>query len=163
MGVVKTTLNPSQRLGNSPRENGAHFSDQLLVNARINIDTVLSKLESRLNGLSAAEADSRVKQIGLNEIAREKHQSALLRLLDNVTNPLVILLTALGVLSFLTGDLRAMVVIFMMVLLGGVLHAGPIGLPGVDVHFRDSAIQTTGAAADAKCDTGQRDRAAPRP
>jgi hypothetical protein len=29
MGVVKTTLNPSQRLGNSPGENGAHFSDQL--------------------------------------------------------------------------------------------------------------------------------------
>ena len=37
-------------------------------------------------------------------------------------NPLVILLTALGVLSFLTGDQRATVVIFVMVLLGVVLR-----------------------------------------
>ena len=45
-----------------------------------------------------------------------------MRLLDNVKNPLVILLTALGVLSFLTGDLRATVVIFVMVVLGVVLR-----------------------------------------
>ena len=42
--------------------------------------------------------------------------------LSNVTNPLVLLLTALGVLSFLTGDLRATVVIFVMVVLGVVLR-----------------------------------------
>jgi P-type Mg2+ transporter len=58
----------------------------------------------------------------LNEIAREKHQSPLMRLLDNIRNPLVILLTALGVLSYLTGDLRATVVIFVMVLLGVVMR-----------------------------------------
>src|SRR5512143_2792224 len=45
-----------------------------------------------------------------------------MRLLDNVKNPLVILLVALGVLSYLTGDLRATVVIFVMVLLGVVLR-----------------------------------------
>ena len=48
--------------------------------------------------------------------------SALIRLLSNVKNPLVILLTALGVVSFLTGDQRATVVIFVMVLLGVVLR-----------------------------------------
>jgi Mg2+-importing ATPase len=42
--------------------------------------------------------------------------------LDNVKNPLVILLTALSVLSYLTGDLWATVVIFVMVLLGVVLR-----------------------------------------
>lgn len=61
-------------------------------------------------------------QYGFNEIAREEHPSALIRLLRNVKNPLVILLTALGVLSFLTGDQRATVVIFVMVLLGVVLR-----------------------------------------
>jgi Mg2+-importing ATPase len=122
MGVQKTTLNPSQRLGNLPGEKAAHFSDQLLEKARADNDTVLKQLKSRLNGLSAAEASSRSKQYGLNEIAREKRQSALMRLLSNVKNPLVILLVALGVISFLTGDLRAMVVIFVMVLLGLVLR-----------------------------------------
>jgi Mg2+-importing ATPase len=75
-----------------------------------------------LDGLTQAEADSRLKQYGLNEIAREKRQSALMRLLSNIKNPLVLLLTALGVLSFLTGDVRATVVIFVMVILGVVLR-----------------------------------------
>ena len=45
-----------------------------------------------------------------------------MRLLGNVKNPLVLLLMALGVLSFLTGDMRATVVIFVMVILGMVLR-----------------------------------------
>jgi Mg2+-importing ATPase len=98
------------------------LSDQLLEKARADTDTVLKELGSQLNGLSEAEAASRLKQVGPNEIAREKRQSALMRLLDNVKNPLVILLVALGVLSYLTGDLRATVVIFVMVLLGVVLR-----------------------------------------
>jgi hypothetical protein len=48
---------------------------------------------------------------GGNEIALEKPRSALMHLLSNIKNPLVFLLLALGVLSFLTGDLRAMVVL----------------------------------------------------
>ncbi len=85
-------------------------------------DAVLKTLGSQLSGLSAAEAEARVKRYGLNEIAREKRQPAWLRLLDNVRNPLVILLSALGVLSYLTGDLRATIVIFVMVILGVVLR-----------------------------------------
>ena len=117
-----TTMSPAQRQGNLTGEKGEHVSDQLLEKARADTETVLRELESRLDGLSQAEADSRLKQYGLNEIAREKRQSALMRLLSNVKNPLVLLLTALGVLSFLTGDLRATAVIFVMVVLGVVLR-----------------------------------------
>ena len=122
MGELKTTLNPSQRLGKLSGEKEAHISDQLLETARADSDTVLKELKSQLSGLSTAEVDSRSKQYRFNEIAREKRQSALMRLLSNVKNPLVNLLAALGVISFLTGDLRAMVVIFVMVLLGVVLR-----------------------------------------
>jgi len=122
MGVLKTSLNPSRRLDKPSGVKGAHASDQLLEKARADTDTVLTELKSQLSGLSTAEAGSRSKQYGLNEIAREKRQSPLMRLLDNVKNPLVILLTALGVLSYLTGDIRAMAVIFVMVLLGVVLR-----------------------------------------
>jgi len=45
-----------------------------------------------------------------------------MRLLGDFKNPLVLLLLALGVLSFLTGDLRATVVIFLMLVLGVVLR-----------------------------------------
>ena len=94
----------------------------LLEQARADTDTVLKGLGSQLDGLGAAEARSRLKQFGTNEIAREHRPSALMRLLDNVKNPLVLLLTALGVLSYFTGDLRATVVIFVMVILGVVLR-----------------------------------------
>jgi Mg2+-importing ATPase len=98
------------------------YSVQLLAKARADTATVLTELGSQLDGLSEAEAGSRLKQVGTNEIAREKRQSALMRLLGNIKNPLVLLLLALGVLSFLTGDLRATVVIFVMVVLGVVLR-----------------------------------------
>ena len=122
MGLATTNKGPGERPGNLAGVKGAHVSDQLLEKACTDAETVLRELESRLDGLSQAEAESRLKQFGPNEIAREKRQSAVMRLLSNVKNPLVLLLTALGVLSFLTGDLRATVVIFVMVVLGVVLR-----------------------------------------
>ena len=101
---------------------GSPVSDHLLRVSRADSKTALQELESRAEGLSQAESGSRLKKYGPNEIAREKHQSSLMRLLSNVKNPLVLLLTALGVLSFLTGDLRATAVIFVMVVLGVVLR-----------------------------------------
>jgi Mg2+-importing ATPase len=122
MKAAKKTLNASHHPGNLLGGNGTHYARQLLEHARADTDTVLKELGSQLSGLSEAQADSRLKQFGTNEIAREKRQSALMRLLGNIKNPLVLLLLALGVLSFLTGDLRAMVVIFVMVVLGVVLR-----------------------------------------
>ncbi len=102
--------------------NGAHNSAELFERARADTDTVLKGLGSQLGGLNEEEAVARLKRVGNNEITREKRPSALMRLFSNVKNPLVLLLMALGVLSFLTGDLRATVVIFVMVILGVVLR-----------------------------------------
>jgi Mg2+-importing ATPase len=122
MEISEKTLNVTPHPAKVSGGDGGHDSVQLLENARADTDTVLKELGSQLGGLSQAEADSRLKQVGTNEIAREKHQSALMRLLSNIKNPLVLLLTALGVLSYLTGDHRATVVIFAMVILGVVLR-----------------------------------------
>jgi len=100
----------------------ANASVHLIEKARTDNNTILTELGSQLDGLSEADADSRRKDFGTNEIAREKRQSALIRLLRNLQNPLVLLLLALGLLSFLTGDQRATIVIFTMVVLGVVLR-----------------------------------------
>ncbi|WP_246590821.1 magnesium-translocating P-type ATPase [Georgfuchsia toluolica] len=100
----------------------AQNSVELLKKARADSDAVLKELGSQQNGLSQAEADSRLKQVGTNEIVREKRQPVLMRLLSNIRNPLVLLLSALGVLSYLTGDHRATAVISVMVVLGLVLR-----------------------------------------
>src|SRR5512147_2264980 len=123
MDLPKTIASsPTQGRANLSGGNQAPFSDQLLEKARVNVDTALKDLESRLSGLSAADVEARLKRDGLNEIGREKRPSPLMRLWDNVKNPLVILLIALGVLSYLTGDQRATIVIFVMVVLGVVLR-----------------------------------------
>jgi len=119
MELPKNTLKES---GDLAGRNKNRVSDQLLEKARMDTSSALKDLESRLSGLSAAEVDARSKRYGLNEIAREKRRTPLLRLWDNVKNPLVILLITLGVLSYLTGDQRATIVIFVMVLLGVVLR-----------------------------------------
>jgi Mg2+-importing ATPase len=94
----------------------------LLEKARAASDSILKQLDTQLGGLSEPEASSRWKKVGANEIAREKPPSSLMRLLGNVKNPLVLLLIALGILSYLTGDQRATVMILVMVVLGVVLR-----------------------------------------
>lgn len=120
--VVQKTLHATQGPDNHGRKNGAPFSVELLKKARADSSTLLKELASQLSGLSESEANSRLKQVGTNEIAREQRQSSLRRLLSNIKNPLVLLLLGLGVLSYLTGDLRAMTVIFAMVVLSVVLR-----------------------------------------
>ncbi|MCX6873190.1 MAG: magnesium-translocating P-type ATPase [Verrucomicrobia bacterium] len=97
-------------------------SADLLAKARGDAAAVLKELGSQPDGLSEAEAATRLQQVGTNEIAREHRQSSAMRLLANIKNPLVLLLLALAVLSFLTGDQRATVVILVMVVLGVVLR-----------------------------------------
>jgi P-type Mg2+ transporter len=93
-------------------------SNELLESAKADTATVLQRLRTETKGLTAEEAQARLKQYGPNEIAKEKRKSFLMRLISNIKNPLVLLLLALGLVSYLTGDLRAMILIFAMVLLG---------------------------------------------
>ena len=118
METSQEPQNDSPRSSNVISGRRAKASAHLIEKARTDNDTILKELGSQLDGLSEVDADSRCKQVGSNEIAREKRQSALIRLSRNLKNPLVLLLLALGTLSFLTGDQRATVVIFVMVVLG---------------------------------------------
>ena len=60
-----------------------------------------------LAGLTQAEAEEGARKTGPNEVAQERKQSWLVRVLRIIRNPLVILLTTLSAVSFLTGDARA--------------------------------------------------------
>jgi len=73
---------------------------------------------SKTEGLSDSEAESLLDKYGPNTVVKEKRKSLIFRLADNVKNPLVLLLTVLGLVSYLTGDMRGTIVIFVMVVLG---------------------------------------------
>jgi Mg2+-importing ATPase len=94
----------------------------LLELARCDEATVLARLDSRPEGLTEAEIAPREITYGPNQIARTKRRSKPRLLLDNVRNPLIILLLVLSLVSYLTGDLRAAVVVLVMVVLGVVLR-----------------------------------------
>jgi Mg2+-importing ATPase len=98
------------------------ISKQLVESAQADVNNVLQQLGTGKDGLSESEARERLKQYGPNEVAKEKRKSVLIRLLSNFKNPLVILLLVLGSISYLTGDMRATTMIFIMVLLGVVLR-----------------------------------------
>jgi Mg2+-importing ATPase len=94
-----------------------HVSPAVLTAARKDGETLLQDLGTSLAGLSDAEAEERVHASGLNEIAQERKQGWAIRLLRIIRNPLVILLTVLSSVSFLTGDPRAGSVTALMVAL----------------------------------------------
>jgi len=122
MGFLATILTTPTRLKGFTRGNGIHISKRLVDSAQADVAAVLLQLNTTHNGLSQEEIEARLEQYGPNEITKEKQQTVLMRLWDNVKNPLVILLTVLAIISFLTGDLRATVMILVMVLLGIVLR-----------------------------------------
>jgi Mg2+-importing ATPase len=121
-----TATTPSPRHGGRPHPGHdgkqAAITAALLDRARCDETTVLGRLESRAEGLTEAEVAARVIQYGPNQIARTKRRSKSLLLFDNVRNPLIILLLVLSLVSYLTGDLRAAVVVLVMVVLGVVLR-----------------------------------------
>ncbi len=72
MDSPQPTSTPPQPPGHLAGGNGATISAQLLAGARADTATLLQELASRVEGLSQAEVNARLKQVGPNEIAREK-------------------------------------------------------------------------------------------
>jgi Mg2+-importing ATPase len=92
-------------------------STAVLDAARKNNEELFRDLKTSLSGLPEVEAEDRARTSGPNEVAQERKQGWFLRLLRITRNPLVILLTILSAISFLTGDARAGTVMAIMVLL----------------------------------------------
>ena len=74
-------------------------------------------LDSGLTGLTPKEAEQRLKSVGLNLITREQRPTIGQEIWKRANNPLNALLLTLAVVSYFLGDVRAAVVIAVMVLL----------------------------------------------
>ncbi len=122
MGFFATLLSTPMRLTGTGRGNETAISKQLVEYAKKDLPAVFEQLKTSPNGLSVEEAETRLETYGYNEVASKKRITWYMRLWTNVKNPLVILLIVLGVISYLTEDIRAAIVIFTMVVLGVVLR-----------------------------------------
>jgi Mg2+-importing ATPase len=122
MGFFATLISTPVRLTGGLRGSGIIVSKQLVENAQKDLSAVFEQLNTSPSGLTAGEVETRLENYGPNEVAREKRITWYIRLWDNLKNPLVILLVVLGVISYLTEDVRAAIMIFAMVVLGVVLR-----------------------------------------
>ncbi len=107
-----------QRAGRAIR-----IAPQLLEAAHKPGTDTLNELATSTNGLSAEEVERRLEEHGPNVVAQEQRFTRLRLLGKAMVNPLVILLLVLAALSyFLSDDVRAAVVMLVMVVLGVTLR-----------------------------------------
>ena len=95
---------------------------QLTEAAASDPEALLKAHGSLRTGLSDEEAERRLAQVGPNAVASEQEHGQLRLLAKALVNPLVILLSVLATVSLATGDIRAAVVMMLMVVLGVVLR-----------------------------------------
>lgn len=108
----------------SPLTSGSDnkIAQKLIDIAQRSVQEVFQLVKSQPDGLAESEVAARLEQYGYNEVVKEKRLGLLIRLLGMLKDPLIILLTALAVISILTNDVRAAVVIFTMIVLGVTLR-----------------------------------------
>jgi Mg2+-importing ATPase len=99
------------------KDHNIHVAPAVLDAARKAGEELLRELRTSLVGLTQAEAEERRRVTGPNEVAQERKEGWPIRALKIIRNPLVILLTILSAVSFLTGDGRAGSVMVGMVAL----------------------------------------------
>ena len=94
-----------------------HVSSLVLAAAALEAGGVCEKLATRAEGLTTAEAETRLAEHGPNVLASDQRPGILRLLLRSVLNPLVILLAVLATVSFSTADPRAGTMMVLMIVL----------------------------------------------
>jgi Mg2+-importing ATPase len=100
---------------NGARTNGALADARLVELAYCDADAAFTSLDSGRTGLTDDEVLARRLRYGRNEVAHEKPPTWYAELARAFANPFNFLLTTLAVVSGLTGDHEAMVVISVMI------------------------------------------------
>ena len=99
------------------READIALSNEVLAASQTGEKAVLELLQTAPDGLDAAEAAARLASAGPNLIAQERQPNVLQELWGRAKNPLNALLLCLAAVSYFLGDLRAAVVIAVIVAL----------------------------------------------
>jgi len=100
-----------------------NIAEKIFSISKLKTPTALKQFGvSAKTGLSLSEVRHRLYKYGKNEVAKEKKNPWWLILLKNLKDPLSLLLLALAIISFLTHDLRATIMIGAMIILSTTLR-----------------------------------------
>ena len=104
------------------REIPTSLAQTLTASAKSDVHSLLTSLDSHLDGLSDAQAERIRERVGDNEIEHEKPLPWWVHLWHCYKNPFNLLLSLLAVISYLTEDMKAAIVISSMVVLSTLLR-----------------------------------------
>ena len=96
-------------------------ADHLSMWSALASQDVLDRLRTQAHGLTQEAAAQRLREHGLNRVANGHHETVLFELVRRSVNPLTLLLISLAAISAVLGDVRAAVLIAVMVVLSVVL------------------------------------------
>ncbi|MDD5342479.1 MAG: magnesium-translocating P-type ATPase [Patescibacteria group bacterium] len=97
-------------------------SERLRIAASEEIIKTLKSLQSSPDGITNDEAASRLASNGPNTIASQQSKSWFKKFLTNFRDPLSLLLLALGLISYFTGEIKAAIIIGAMLILSVLLR-----------------------------------------
>ncbi|MDR0227010.1 MAG: magnesium-translocating P-type ATPase [Burkholderiaceae bacterium] len=120
MGLFSRDALPSGKA--LPRSVAPALTRELLRASRDDAAAVLARAGSSEDGLSREEARAALTRFGPNEVAHEKPLPGWLHLWYCYRNPFNLLLTLLAVVSYVTEDMKATLVIGSMVVLSTLLR-----------------------------------------
>jgi P-type Mg2+ transporter len=98
-------------------ERGARVSARLVEVSRMAADDTFDEFKTSIQGLVESEAEERLAEYGANTVAREVEHGFFYELFTRLANPLNVLLIVLTIVSVVTHDYDAAVIIGFMVVL----------------------------------------------
>lgn len=81
----------------------------------LRIEEIFKKLETSVRGLTAAKAEKRLSEYGPNELEEEKRITKLALLIHQLKNPLLVVLFAAALISFLVGKFIDTIVVGVVI------------------------------------------------
>lgn len=96
-------------------KNHLSINEFLVWISSLNLEDVYSALKTSSQGLSHEEAHTRIKTYGANTVAREAKVAWHWMILNNFKNPFILVLILLGIVSYVTQDIKATIMVSIMV------------------------------------------------
>ena len=118
--MTLTSFNPLAALCGTPNEKGpavAPGEKELLDACSISAEAATTRLGVTDKGLTDDQALERRAKFGLNEVAKRKKLGFIGEILQRCKNPLVLQLFVISGVSYAMGDLRAAIVVGVMIIL----------------------------------------------
>lgn len=85
------------------------------------IETVLKSQESSKNGIDSSQVEAKLEKFGKNKLDEGKKKSVIVKFLEQLKDPMVIVLIAAAVISGLASELADAIIIMVVVVLNSIL------------------------------------------